>query len=110
MEMKVTQDPAERTTTVSGTVDDHEFMYLRSDVERRKFMQDIAQQVEKAIVNHVAERFLAEHLQEVVKAIDPQAVANLALARAAQQLMERVYAPPPPVYETNLQGQRERVR
>ena len=72
-------------------------------------MQDIAQQVEKAIVNHVAEKFLAEHLQEVVAAIDPQAVANLALAKVAQSVVEQVLTPPPPRYESP-EDIRERLR
>jgi hypothetical protein len=89
MEMKMTQDPREGTTSVTGTFHDHELWAT----DARKFVQSVAQQVEQAIVGHVAEKFLAEHLQEVMAAINPQAVANLALVKVAQQVMEQVLQP-----------------
>ena len=93
LDLKVTTDDAQRTVTVSGTTALADFSLLATDKERGKLMTSIVLQIEQAIVNHVAEQFLQAHLQDVLAAVDPVAVANLAIARMAAAIGERLQAP-----------------
>jgi RimJ/RimL family protein N-acetyltransferase len=59
-----------------------------TDVESASLGKDITRRAIEKVADAIAERFLADHLQEVLAYLDPQAVANLAVADAAGAIRE----------------------
>lgn len=46
--------------------------------------------VHRRVVDILAERFVRERGQEILASLDPQAIANLTIAEAAQVISERI--------------------
>ena len=92
MKMDAFHDEQTGTMGVTARLTDAEVSALRPGSEPRAF-RELADAVQQRVINHIAEQYLQEHLQEVLAAINPVAVANLAVAKAAQQIMDRLTAP-----------------
>lgn len=82
MESSAYRDGARAATVVSVMFDakDEQF-YLKLTMERA---------IEK-VAQAVADQFLADHQQEILKYLDPQAIANLAVADSAAGVREALH-------------------
>ena len=77
----VQQDPMTKTTRISAVLDEHTVAYLGPKIQVL---------ILEKIAEKIAEVYVQEHLQDILKAIDPVAVANLAVADSAAAIRETV--------------------
>lgn len=82
MESKVYRDSMGSGYTISTHI---------SALENAYTGKDILQRAAEKVASALAEQFLADHAQEVLKHLDPQAVANLAIADAAGAIRETLH-------------------
>jgi hypothetical protein len=82
MEVRIDADPRTSGYRLSGLIGLTEIEATRGAIMREA--------IEK-VAAIVAERFLADHLQDVLACLNPQAVANLAVADAAGAIREALH-------------------
>jgi hypothetical protein len=80
-DIKVMRDPSRRDTVISTRVSDTDSMAMGPNVHAIALTE---------IAKAIAAEFLRTHMQEILAAIDPQAVANLAVADAAVGIRKAV--------------------
>jgi 2-hydroxychromene-2-carboxylate isomerase len=62
-----------------------------SAIEMEVVSRDILQRAIEKVADAVAERFLSDHLQDTLAMLNPEAVANLAVADAAGAIREALH-------------------
>lgn len=93
MDLRADSDPQTGDVVVSGRLAFADLAAAMNPSDKRKRVQELADAVQGAVIGHVAEKFLEAHLQEVLAAINPQAVATLALAQIAARVVDRLQPP-----------------
>ena len=81
-EMYVRSDPRTGGLTVTTRIDT-----LGLEAHQRTAMEYAI----RLIAKDIAERFLADHAQDILKMLDPQAIANLAIADSAAGVREALH-------------------
>ena len=82
MRVETFVDPSSRRMGIMVDIN-----YLESNTGRDVLLRSIIDKVSEV----VAEKFLADHLQEVLQHLDPQAIANLAVADSAAGIREALH-------------------
>ena len=90
MEMRADRDPQTGTISVTGSVTQAEYV---ASYHPDRLVQELAARVREHLVDEITKQFLEEHLQDVLAEINPVAVANLAVARAAQKIQHQFITP-----------------
>lgn len=62
-----------------------------SPLEQEEVAREILSRAIDAAASAIAERFLADHLQDVLAMLNPEAIANLAVADAAGAIRETLH-------------------
>jgi hypothetical protein len=80
--MRCDADPSTKGYLLRGRIDDAEIEFANKQIMTRVF---------EKVSDAIAERFLADHLQDVLAMLNPEAVANLAVADAAGAIREALH-------------------